>query len=114
MFTIGKSDGIYPGRKQSDTIAFVVLAANTEQHFTAPAGSSVAVFAATGNFFCDLHGTAAIPGATDTSYGVTIPELNPTVLTVTGGTTVVSLISSGTPTITISFYKDVTQTLANG
>lgn len=111
MLNIGKSDPTYPGRVQSDTIAVLKLVANAEQHFTAPTGSKVAVFAATGNFYVLTNGqTAAVPAASNTAFPSpnTNPELNPTVLDVVGGTTVVSVISDGTPIVTISFYQNYT------
>lgn len=111
MKNLGKADPYYPGRIQSDNIAVLKLVANTEQHFTAPSGSSVAVFSATGNFYVLTNGqTAAVPAATSTSFPSpnTVPELNPTVLAVTGGSTVVSVISDSTPIVTISFYRDYT------
>ena len=109
MIALGKANPYYNGRFQADSIAVIVLVANAEQHFTAPAGSTIAVFSSTGNFFCLTNGqTATVPGATNVAFPSpnTNPELNPTVLAVTGGTTVISLISSATPTITISFYQE--------
>ncbi len=109
MKNLGKCEGTYPGRLQSDTVAVVILVATVEQHFTAPTGAHIAVFSSTDNFYCLTNGqTAAVPGSTSTSFPSpnTVPELNPTVLAVTGGTSLISLVSSGTPTITISFYQD--------
>ena len=109
MKNLGKAQGTYPGRLQADTIAVVILVATVEQHFTAPTGANIAIFSATDNFYCLINGqTAAVPVATSVSFPSpnTVPELNPTLLAVTGGTTLISLVASGTPTITISFYQD--------
>lgn len=109
VVNIGKADPYYPGRVQSVHIAVLKLVANTEQHFTAPTGSTVAVFAGTDIFYVLTNGqTAAVPAATNTSFPDpnTNPELNPAVLNVTGGTTVVSVVSPNTPVITIGFYRD--------
>lgn len=108
MQNIGKADPYYPGRQQADTIANVVLAANTEQHFNIPTGATVAVFAATANFYVLTNGqTAAVPIVTDTTFPSpnTDPELNPTVLSVVAAN-LMSLIAPATAVVTVSFYRD--------
>lgn len=109
MLNLSQKAGPYIGRFQADTVAVIVLAANAEQHFNIPAGANIAIFSATaGNFYCLTNGqTAAVPAATNVAFPSpnTNPELNPTILSVTPGN-LMSLISAGTPTITISFYQD--------
>lgn len=108
MLNIGKADPFYPGRVQSDTIAVLKLVANTEQHFTIPTGATVAVFSSLVDIYVLTNGqTAAVPAATSTSFPSpnTVPELNPTVLSVTAGN-VLSVISPSAGNCTISFYRD--------
>ncbi len=108
MQNIGKADPYYPGRIQSDALCNVVLTASSEQHFNIPALATVAVFAATSNFYVLVNGqTAVVPTVTDTSFPSpnTDPELNPTVLGVTAGN-LMSLISPAACVVTVSFYRE--------
>lgn len=108
MQNIGKAHPFYPGRQPSDSVAVLVLLANTEQHFNVPTSATVAVFSATDNFFALVNGqTAAVPAVTSTSFPSpnTVPEINPTVLAVVAGTKV-SVISVNACTVVICFYKD--------
>jgi hypothetical protein len=108
MLLIGRCDGVYPGRVQSDTVAVLVLVGTTEQHFTIPSSGYVAVFSSTGNFYVLTNGqTAAAPAATSTSFPSpnTVPELNPTVLSVVPGN-LMSVVGAASCTVTISFYQD--------
>lgn len=108
MLNVGRCDGTYPGRVQSDSIAILDLAASTEQHFTIPTNGYVAVFAATGNFYVLTNGqTAAVPVITNTSFPSpnTNPELNPTVLSVIPNN-LMSVIAPSNCIVTISFYMD--------
>lgn len=108
MQNIGKANSFYNGRIGSDTVAVIVLAANTEQHFNTPTGATVALFAATANFYALVNGqTAAVPAVTSTSFPSpnTVPDLNPTVLAVVAGT-LISVIAPATTVLVISFYRD--------
>lgn len=76
------------------------LAANTAEGITVPAGANFAVFSATDDFYANYVTTATVPG--DVTDG-TASELNPSIRNVSGVTTI-SVISSGTPIITVTFY----------
>lgn len=109
VINLGRADPHYPGRIQSAHIAVLALVANTEQHFTAPTGSFIASFSCTDIYYVLTNGqTAAVPAATNTSFPDpnTVPDLNPAVLAVIGGTTVVSVISPNACICVISFYRD--------
>lgn len=108
MQNIGQAQNTYPGRVQADTAAVLVLVANTEQHFNTPTGASVAVFASTANFYILVNGqTAAVPVATNVAFPVpnTIPDLNPSVLSVTPGV-LISAVSPSSCVLIINFYQD--------
>lgn len=108
MQNIGRFSAPYVGRKESDTIAVIVLVANAEQHFTIPTGASVAIFSCTGNFYALSNGqTAAVPGATNVAFPSpnTNPELNPAVWDVTAGN-VLSVIAPANCTLTVAFYRN--------
>ena len=110
MQNIGRAQNNYPGRVQADTSAVLVLVANAEQHLTVPATATVAVFAFTNNVYICVNGqTATVPSASVTSFPSpnTVPELNPSVLSVIPGGTV-SAISAGSCILLISFYRDTT------
>lgn len=107
MKNIGKVDPTYPGRIASDSMAVLVLSANTEQHFTVPSGATVAVFSATDNYYVLVNGqTAAVPTVTDTSFPSpnTVPDLNPAILSVTAGT-ICSVIAPTSCVVVINFYR---------
>lgn len=111
MLQIGQCDGVYPGRIESDTIAVLVLVGTTEQHFNIPTGATVAVFSSTGNFYVLTNGqTAAAPVVSSTSFPSpnTVPELNPTVLSVTAGN-LMSVVGAASCTVTIDFYQDTSK-----
>lgn len=78
-----------------------VLAANTAESVTVPAGASFALFAGTADFYVRTGGTAAVPAA-DISDG-TAPVLNPTARAVTAGDTL-SLVSASSCIVTISWH----------
>jgi hypothetical protein len=77
------------------------LAANVAEEMTVPSGATFAVFSATADFYANYTTTATVPG--DVTDG-TASELNPSVRDIKG-VTAISVISSGTPVVTVSFYK---------
>lgn len=79
----------------------VSLSAGVAESITVPSGAVFAVFSATGDFYANYTTTATVPG--DVSDG-TASELNPSARNVFGLSTI-SVISSGTPSITVAFYK---------
>jgi len=106
MQNIGRCDGAYPGRVQSDAIYILDLDGTNEDHFNIPTNATVAVIAATGNFYVLTNGqTAAIPVASQKTGANTNPELNPTVLSVVAGN-LFSAIAPSACIVTISFYQD--------
>src|SRR5690348_4322571 len=110
MQNIGKFAANYVSRQQADTVAVLVLVANTEQHFNIPTGTKVAVFSCTGNYYVLTNGqTAAVPAVTSISFPSpnTVPELNPAVLDVTAGN-LISVVAPANCIITISFYRTYT------
>ncbi len=78
-----------------------VLAANTAESFTVPAGAAVVVFSSNGDFYAKVGGTAAVPAA-DVTDG-TGSELNPTVRGCTPGSSI-SVISPYATVVTAAFY----------
>lgn len=83
-----------------DYVCARVLAAGAAESITVPANARYAVFSKTGDFYAKYSGAAAVP--TDTDDG-TASELNPTIRDVTGVATI-SIISAGTPIVTVAFY----------
>ena len=88
----------------SDTVNSYVLVANTAQTVTIPAGATVMAFASTGNFYANFRGATAVVPTVNITNG-TSSELNPTVRS-TAGLSTISIISSATPVVTISFYNE--------
>ena len=88
----------------SDTVHSYVLVAATAQSVTIPVGATAMAFASTGNFYANLRGAVAIVPSVNITNG-TSPELNPTVRS-TAGLSTISIISAATPTVTISFYNE--------
>ena len=78
-----------------------VLAANTNETHTVPAGAEVVLFAADGDFYAKPNGAAAVP--TDVIDG-TASEYKP-VIWFLNGVTSIGLISETARKITLSFYK---------
>ena len=78
-----------------------VLTANTNESHTVPAGARVVVFSATGDFYAEPGGTAAVPAADVTDGSAS--ELNPTQWNLDGVTSI-GLIAPAATTITLSFY----------
>ena len=84
----------------SDSTFSGVLVAATDTTLAVPAGFNVAVFAFTGDVYVADDVVATVPtGAITAVEG----ELNPTAWDVTGITTL-HFISSGTPSVQISFF----------
>lgn len=81
-------------------VAARTLAASVAESVTVPPWAKYAIFASNGDFFAKCDTVATIP--TDDDVG-DASELNPAAWDVSGKATI-SLISSGTPTITVSFY----------
>jgi hypothetical protein len=81
-------------------VAARVLGASVAESVTVPTGATYAVFKGTDNFYVNYSGTATVPIDNDTG---TANELNPDKRIVDGLTTL-SIISAGTPIITIAFY----------
>ena len=83
-----------------------VLAANTAETIAFPAGTNIAIFSATCNFYASTTIPAAVPAA-DVTDG-TASELNPSAWYFAGSSTQtpsVSVISDVACTITASAYK---------
>jgi hypothetical protein len=72
------------GLRAPDFVDAVVLAANTAQSYTVPAGAAFVVFAADGNFYAayGANPTAVVPGAS--TSGGTSNEINPVTFTSPG------------------------------
>lgn len=99
-----------------DIVYSVTLVASTEQHFTVPGSSSmggngfsyggnwVAVFkvSSSANVYATNQGTAGI--ATGTIGATTAPLIESGDAYILKAKDVLSLISAGTPTVTISLY----------
>lgn len=92
-----------------------VLAASTNVNHAVPAGADWVIFSSTGAFYAKPNGAAAVPGAAITDGSGS--ELSPAAWQLrpigfdgpkAAGTPITSigLISAGTPTITMSFYKN--------
>lgn len=84
-----------------------VLAAGVSETVTLPAGTRIAVFSATCNFYAKTGATAAVPAA-DIADG-TASELNPTAWYYSNAATATQTVSVITPdpacVITIAAYK---------
>lgn len=91
------TNGLYP----SDTIYSGALAASTEQTVTVPTGADFVIFESTGDFYVNYDKTATVPSGTISQAG---GELNPDVRYV-GETSVLHIISAGTPIVTLAFYS---------
>lgn len=79
-----------------------VLAANTAESHTVPAGSRIVVFSSTSDFYVNYTTTAAIPAADITNGSA--PELNPSARILPSSVTTLSLISPTSCTVTMAFY----------
>lgn len=88
--------------KQSDVINNRVLASGVAESDTVPADARLVMFSSTGNFYCKINGTAAIPAA-DVTDG-TGSELNPSVRSVEAANTI-SLIAPTACVVTLAYYK---------
>lgn len=80
----------------------VVLAADTPEVYTVPAGATFLLFSATANFYARRNAAAAVP-TTEITDG-TGSELNP-VVRVVGGSGTIGLVSGEATIITISAYS---------
>jgi len=91
------------GLRAPDFVDAVVLAANTAQQYTVPAGAAFVVFAADGNFYAayGANPTAVVPAAT--TSGGTSNEINPTMRYV-AGIAKISLIAPAARVVTLAFY----------
>ena len=78
-----------------------VLAASTAEAHAVPAGAKTVIFKATGDFYVNAFGTAAVAIA-DVIDG-TASELNPQRRSLVGVTTL-SIIAPAITTVTMSFY----------
>jgi len=87
---------------QSDTINNRVLAAGVAESDTVPAGATMVLFSATGNFYCKINDTAAIPGADVTDGSGS--ELNPSGRIVAAADTI-SLIAPADCIVTLAYYS---------
>lgn len=91
-----------PTVEWSDHIDVRVLAANTAEQHSVPAGARFVVFSATGDFYAKPDGGAiAVPSA-DVADG-SAPELNPLSRSVESVTNI-SLIAPAACTVTLAFY----------
>jgi hypothetical protein len=86
----------------SDTINAKVLAANVAETDTVPADAKCVLFSATGNFYCKINDTAAIPGADVTDGSGS--ELNPSGRIVAAADTI-SLIAPADCIVTLAYYS---------
>lgn len=85
----------------SDKVNAYVLS-GTAKSITVPSGAQIAVFSGTSNFFVNFQGgTATVPGA-DITDG-TGSELNPTVRSVAGLSTL--SVNATSATVTVAFYN---------
>jgi hypothetical protein len=95
--------GVAPG----DWVDAKVLAASTAEYVNVPTGAKYVIFSSTDDFYVKYNavqaGTSAATVPADTADG-TACELNPTVRFLRG-ITELSLISEGTPKITMRFYR---------
>lgn len=94
-----QNTGIIP---QSDTIYNLVLSASAEKTIEVPTGAHIAIFTATGNFYCKFDDTVAVP-STDIVDG-SAGELNP-VLRSVNRVTQIHLISAANIIVSIAFYS---------
>lgn len=81
----------------------VVLTANAAQTQAIPAGSNFVVFSANCDFFAKTGASASIPGATTTDGSAA--QLNPAAWWLYGSPTQITVISSASCIVTMSFYK---------
>jgi hypothetical protein len=92
--------------QQSDTIYAIVMAANTAQYITPPAGANFVLFAASGgnDFYMLLNVTSglSVPAANNTAG--TSPELNPLIRELKGATSI-GLVTTAACNITMAFYS---------
>ena len=88
--------------KQSDTINNRVLADSVAESDTVPTGAKMVLFSATGNFYCKINDTAAIPGADVTDGSGS--EINPSGRVVAAGDTI-SLIAPVACVVTLAYYS---------
>jgi hypothetical protein len=98
------SDGAYINDNALPAITAVnarLLAAATAETMTIPAGAKFVIIKATSDVFVQYNGTATVPG--DTTDG-TSAELNPGPRSLDGVTSI-SVIASGTPIVTATFYS---------
>ena len=79
-----------------------VLAASIAESHTVPANAKTVIFKATGDFYVNAFGTAAIAAA-DVING-TGSELNPQRRSL-AGVTAISIIAPAITTVTMSFYE---------
>ena len=86
---------------QSDAINARSLAAGVAESDTVPAGAGKVLFAATGNYYVKVNGTATVPG--DTTDG-SASELNPAGYKVNPGDSI-SVIAPAICVITMAYYR---------
>lgn len=82
------------------------LGAATAESITVPSGAAYVRLAGTDNFFYSFTGTATVPGDVDdgTACELIKQQGEAEWLAVPSGATALSVISSGTPIVTASFY----------
>ena len=85
----------------SDYIDAKILAANTNETFTVPAGAHFVIFGGTADFYAKRGGTAAVP--TDTADG-TASMLNPYILAVEPGDTIGVISTPANTIVTAAYY----------
>ncbi|WP_298333818.1 hypothetical protein [Asticcacaulis sp.] len=86
----------------SDHVCCLQLIAGQAKQLTVPAGANIALFAATGPFWCRIGGAVTLPTG-DISDG-TAPELNPAGRNVEAGQ-ILGLVAPAACAISISFYR---------
>ena len=94
-----KDTGCIP---QADVIYNLVMTGSAMKTVTVPTGANIAIFSATGNFYCRFDAAVAVPAA-DIVDG-TAGELNP-VARVARRVTSINMISATDIIVTIAFYN---------
>lgn len=106
---LGAVDVDVPGDNPRNIPGYVsarLLAAATAESFTIPATALYVRVAATADIFYSFTGVATVPGDVDDGTACELIKVNsdPEWLIVPPGATALSVISSGTPIVTASFY----------
>lgn len=90
----------------SSYVSSRLLAANTAESITIPANAKYVRLAATADVFVNFAGTAVVPGDVDdgTAAELVKSQCGPDWRVIPAAATAISVISSGTPIVTASFF----------